>query len=114
MPNLAILPPPFKAAISLNSDSARSIRVRLHGGGTAILKGRLAFTMRRLMEVGRQGTTPQEFAPGLRLADYIFFLKRDGVPIDTAREKHAGPFPGQHARYRHSAPVEIDVDVEPA
>jgi hypothetical protein len=98
--NLVLFAPPFKAAASINSESAKPIRVRLPGGGTATFKGREAWALRILMERGARGVTVAELAPGVRFSAYVFKLKRAGVPIEMIRENHAGPFAGQHGRYR--------------
>lgn len=103
--------PPFKAAASINSESAKPIRVRLPGGGTATFKGREAWALRVLMERGARGVTVAELPAGVRWSHYIMKLRRGGVPIAMDREGHGGPFAGQHGRYRLAAPV-LAFDIE--
>jgi len=105
MTNLVLFAPPFKAAASLNSESAKPIRVRLPGGGTATFKGREAWALRVLMEKGGRGVTVAELPPGVRWSHYIMKLRRGGVPIAMDRAGHGGPFAGQHGRYRLTASI---------
>jgi len=37
--------------------------------------------------------------PGPRWSGYVHKLRKVGLVIETIREKHGGPFSGQHARY---------------
>lgn len=67
-------------------------------------RGRFAWTLAALIDAGPKGITTLE-RPAPRLSHYIFRLRRDGVPIATEEERHAGPFAGSHARYRLSVPV---------
>lgn len=43
----------------------------------------------------------------LRLAHYVFKLRRLGLTIDMVRERHGGPAPGKHGRYFLRTPVLI-------
>ena len=60
--------------------------------------GRDAWALQQLIEAGEWGCTPLD-TPGPRWSGYIHNLRKLGVHIETIREPHAGPFPGQHARY---------------
>lgn len=83
----------------------KSLRIQIDDRSLE-LHGRLAWTMRQLIDASGRGVTPLE-RPALRWSDYVFKLRRRGIPIVTEREDHGGDYPGQHARYRLSAPVEI-------
>jgi hypothetical protein len=43
------------------------------------------------------GCTPIDH-PGPRWSGYVHKLRRAGIIVETIREKHGGPFSGQHAR----------------
>lgn len=105
MNNLVLLAPAFKPGPQINSESAKPLRVRFPGGGTATFKGREAWALRVLMEKGARGVTVAELPPGVRWSHYIMKLRRAGVSIAMDREDHGGPFAGQHGRYRLTAPV---------
>lgn len=68
------------------------------------LAGRTRWALECLMAAGANGCTPID-APGPRWSAYIFELRRMGVQIETIHERHAGPFPGNHARYRLESTV---------
>jgi hypothetical protein len=85
-----------------------SVRVRIGQGEVEkTLFGRFAWTVIELINAGERGLTAADLPPGLRLAHYIFRLKRDGIPIRAERERHGGRFSGSHARYRLAGPIEI-------
>ena len=69
------------------------------------LAGRNRWAMEQLMRAGRKGCTPIK-NPAMRWAAYVHNLRKFGVPIETVTEKHAGPYPGTHARYVLLAQVE--------
>jgi hypothetical protein len=76
-----------------------SITVRiLPDGSTHTLHGREAWALQELMKAGMRGCTPID-TPGPRWSHYVFQLRRMGFAVETIHEKHAGPFPGTHARY---------------
>ncbi len=86
------------------------IRVRIGPNGPVrAFKGRFAWALREMIRAGSRGVTPIE-QPAPRWSHYIYRLRREGVPIRTIPEKHAGAFPGQHGRYVLSAPVTILTD----
>jgi len=45
--------------------------------------------------------------PAPRWAHYVFWLRREGVDIETVTEKHGGAYAGTHARYVLRSPVEV-------
>ncbi len=71
------------------------------------LKGRYAWALKELIIAGQKGCTSID-NPGPRLAAYIHVLRHEhGLKIDTIHEKHAGLYPGTHARYILRTPVHI-------
>lgn len=68
--------------------------------------GRDAWALQNLVNAGNFGCTPIEH-PGPRWSHYVFKLRGFGFAIETIDEKHAGPFPGSHARYVLRSEVEI-------
>ena len=68
--------------------------------------GRVAWTLHRLVQAGERGVTPIEY-PAPRWSDYVFKLRKAGVPVETVDEHHGGAYAGTHARYRLLVPVEI-------
>ncbi|RWK53542.1 MAG: hypothetical protein EOR48_22245 [Mesorhizobium sp.] len=80
-------------------------------GRTKRLDGRAAWMMTKLVEAGKRGVSPLDLPTGVRVAHYIFLLRREGFIISTEHESHGGPFPSTHARYRIETPVTILADV---
>jgi hypothetical protein len=77
-----------------------TIRVRVgneHGPNVEV-RGREAWALLALTAAGVQGCTPVD-TPGPRWSGYIHDLRKLGLAIETLRERHGGPFPGEHARY---------------
>jgi hypothetical protein len=37
----------------------------------------------------------------------VYVLRRGGLEIETVEERHAGPYPGRHARYLLRSAVEV-------
>ncbi|GEO17857.1 winged helix domain-containing protein [Microvirga aerophila] len=70
------------------------------------LKGREAWTLASLIEVGEGGLTPLE-RPAPRWSAYVHTLRKRGLAIDTVEEHHAGPYPGAHGRYVLRAPLTV-------
>lgn len=70
------------------------------------LSGRPAWLLPLLVDAGSVGLTARDLPAGLRVGGYVHRLRRQGVPIETVNEAHAGPYPGHHARYRLMARVE--------
>lgn len=62
------------------------------------VKGRQAWMLNQLLQVGAVGFTSKD-APGARISEYVSQLRQKGVPIRTIRQKHGGPFPGVHGLY---------------
>jgi hypothetical protein len=90
-----------------NIDRIKRLIIRRDDTGQELaLKGRLAWCVATLIEVGPQGFTTIE-RPAPRTSDYIFQLRGKGLPIITEDEKHAGPYAGTHGRYKLNAPVSI-------
>ena len=90
----------------------RSITVRiLPDAGERSVKGRFAWALVRLVGAGENGCTPIDY-PGPRWSHYVHVLRRTGLEIETVQEKHAGPYPGRHARYVLRSAVEVvSIDV---
>lgn len=65
---------------------------------TIEVKGRVAWALDRLNEVGAKGITPHT-DPGPRWSAYVHVLRELGVEIETIREAHGEPFSGHHGRY---------------
>jgi hypothetical protein len=81
---------------------AVSITVRLQMGEpdspALTVHGREAWALLALIAAGERGCTPIN-TPGPRWSAYIHDLRKLGFAIETIRERHGGPFPGEHARY---------------
>ncbi|MCF1710275.1 hypothetical protein L0V05_15790 [Tabrizicola sp. J26] len=60
--------------------------------------GRERWALECLMAANAKGCTPIDH-PGPRWSAYVFDLRGMGLDIETAHERHTGPFPGSHARY---------------
>lgn len=65
---------------------------------TLRLKGREAWMLACLIEVGETGLTVLD-RPAPRLSGYVHCLRKRGLVIDTIDERHTGPYPGAHGRY---------------
>jgi hypothetical protein len=80
--------------------TALSVRARIGDadGPVVIVQGREAWALLTLKRAGDSGCTPID-APGPRWSAYVHDLRRQGIVIETIRERHGGTFPGQHARY---------------
>ena len=68
--------------------------------------GRLAWALHALIVAGEKGCTPIDH-PGPRWSGYVHKLRRPGLVIETCEERHAGRFPGRHARYILRSRIEI-------
>jgi hypothetical protein len=85
-----------------------TLTVRRSDGAEVRISGRPAWMLDRLLKAGERGLTTAELAPGLRVSDFIFKLrKHHGIAVSSERETHAGDFPGSHSIYRLSEPVEV-------
>jgi Winged helix domain len=80
--------------------AALTIRIRIgdDDGPGVTVRGREAWALLALMAASERGCTPID-APGPRWSGYVHDLRKLGVAIETVRERHAGRFPGDHARY---------------
>jgi hypothetical protein len=83
-----------------------NIIIRMQSGSCLTLTGREAWTLRRLLEAGAAGVATIDH-PAPRWSHYIFKLRRAGLAITTDYERHTGPFPGTHGRYRLETSVTI-------
>jgi hypothetical protein len=80
---------------------------RLPEGRPFTSLGREAWALLELLRAGPKGCTAID-NPGLRWSAYIHALRHEcGLDIETLREIHQGPFPGNHARYCLRSAVEI-------
>jgi hypothetical protein len=70
------------------------------------LKGREAWTLDCLIEVGESGLTPLD-RPAPRWSGYVYALRKRGLNIDTVDERHSGPYPGAHGRYILRTPLTV-------
>ncbi|MFK0687969.1 hypothetical protein ACFX5Q_07160 [Mesorhizobium sp. IMUNJ 23033] len=99
---------PIAKSIPATAPKKSTVTVRIEPDGrTKRLEGRAAWMMRKLVEAGKRGVTPLDLPTGVRVAHYIFLLRREGFIISTEHESHGGPWAGQHARYRLETPVTI-------
>ena len=114
MNQILLLPPPRKMAAPTPETESKKIRVRLMGGGTATFRGRLAWSMRKLIAAGRGGITTVDLPAGLRWSAYVYKLRRAGVDVRMNREEHGGEFSGSHGRYFLGSPVVEIIEAEAA
>ncbi|WP_249688510.1 hypothetical protein [Microvirga sp. 3-52] len=70
----------------------------LHEGQEIQIIGREAWMLDLLKTRGDKGVTTIE-VPGARMSHYVMKLRRKGLDIETADERHSGPFAGSHGRY---------------
>ena len=75
-----------------------AIAVRLESGARLTFAGRDAWALAALIDAGERGCTPLDHV-GPRWSGYVHNLRKAGVVVETIRERHGGPFAGQHARY---------------
>ena len=87
-----------------------TVRILPDGDGRTF-KGRFAWALAALIGAGERGATPIDH-PGPRWSHYVYVLRRAGLEIETLDERHAGPYPGRHARYVLRSPVEVVSVVE--
>lgn len=93
--------------IAGNIERIRRLEVRrLDTGETLATVGREAWCLAQLIANGPQGVTPLE-RPAPRWSDYVFRLRKRGLPVQTIEEPHGGPYRGHHARYRLDVPVVV-------
>jgi hypothetical protein len=95
-------------SIPVKAPTKSTVTVRIEPDGrTKRLDGRAAWMMRKLVDAGRRGVSPLDLPAGIRVAHYIFLIRREGFIVSTEHESHGGSFPGTHARYRLETPVTI-------
>jgi hypothetical protein len=83
------------------------VRVKIGDDGPVItIRGRDAWALLQLRAANEYGCTAIE-NPGPRWSGYVHKLRKAGIVVETVREGHGGPFPGQHARYILSSAVTI-------
>jgi hypothetical protein len=83
-----------------------NLTIRMPSGTLQTFIGRDAWALGRLIEVGARGVTTLTH-PAPRWSQYIFRLRRAGLVISTEYERHSGPFPGSHGRYRLETQVTV-------
>jgi len=74
------------------------IIVMLRDGRVVVVQGRAAWALNELMAAGAVGCSIFD-CPAPRWSSYVYRLRKLGIPIETVREPHSGPFAGHHARY---------------
>ena len=79
-------------------------------GPAVTVCGREAWALKALMAAGERGCTLIDH-PGPRWSGYVHDLRGLGIVIETVRERHGGPFPGDHARYVLRSRIAILDDV---
>ena len=76
-----------------------TLKIRIGGNGPAfILRGRAVWALQQLRAANDNGCTPIDH-PGPRWSGYVHKLRKAGIVVETIRERHGGPFAGEHARY---------------
>ena len=75
-------------------------------GPVVTVRGRDAWALLKLKAANDSGCTPIDH-PGPRWSSYVHKLRKAGLDIETIREAHGHPFPGEHARYVLRTPVTI-------
>jgi hypothetical protein len=67
-------------------------------GKVVTVRGRAPCALLEVKAANDNGCTPIDH-PGPRWSGYVHKLRKAGIVIETNREAHGNPFPGQHARY---------------
>src|SRR5262249_37014243 len=95
-------------AFAMTRPVSLTMRARISEGNGAVVtvRGREAWALRMLMAASQRGCTPIDH-PGPRWSTYVHDLRKLGFVIETVRERHAGDFPREHARYVLLSPVAI-------
>jgi len=65
---------------------------------TVSLSKRTNWTANALKQAGMRGLTQLDMNGGV-LREYVYRLRKCGVPVDAEVEKHTGEFAGLHRRY---------------
>ncbi|MFV2053166.1 winged helix domain-containing protein [Aliiroseovarius sp. YM-037] len=76
------------------------------------ISGRELWMLLELDAAGSTGCTALQYAPGIRLAAYVYKLRKRGVEIATYREPNDGSFPGTHGRYVLMSQIAWNIDTE--
>ena len=103
--NEFIAPPPMAIRGDIEKIKRLSVR-RLDTGEELATEGREAWCLAQLVLTGNKGVTPIE-RPAPRWSDYVFKLRKRGLPVQTIDEAHGGPYRGTHARYLLDVPMAI-------
>jgi hypothetical protein len=74
------------------------VSFRISGGPVVTVIGRDGWALLALRAANENGCTPIDH-PGPRWSSYVHKLRKAGLVIETIKEEHGGPFPGEHARY---------------
>jgi hypothetical protein len=99
---------PLAKSIPTTAAKKSTVTVRIEPDGRIVrLDGRAGWTLTKLVVAGKRGVTPLDLPTGVRVAHYIFLIRKEGFIVSTERERHGGPWAGQHARYRLETPVTI-------
>ncbi len=83
-----------------------AIKVQLPDGAARDYAGRDAWTLDKLLDAGDRGLTTIDH-PAPRWSHYVFRLRKSGLVIETAEERHKGPYPGRHGRYILRTPLKV-------
>jgi hypothetical protein len=100
-----IAPPPATIRGDIEKIKRLSVR-RLDTDEILSTKGRESWCLAQLVVTGQKGVTPIE-RPAPRWSDYVFRLRKRGLPVQTIDEAHGGTYRGTHARYRLDVPLAI-------
>lgn len=103
---------PQAKSIPVTAPPKSTVTIRIEPDGRIVrLHGRAGWMMRKLVDAGKRGVTTLDLPTGVRVAHYIFLLRREGFIISTEHESHGGPFPSTHARYRIETPLTVLEDM---
>ena len=93
--------------ISGDIEKIKRLHVRRGDTGEELATvGREAWCLAQLIATGNGGVTLLE-RPAPRWSDYVFRLRKRGLPVQTIDEAHGGTYRGTHARYRLETPLTI-------
>ncbi|TIP06634.1 MAG: hypothetical protein E5X72_00010 [Mesorhizobium sp.] len=94
--------------LSVTQPRKSTIKVKIEPDGRTVkLDNRAAWMMKQLIAAGKRGVTTLELPTGVRVAHYVYLLRREGFSISMERETHGGAFPGVHGKYRLENEVSI-------
>ena len=104
---LLLLPPPSPRIAGGDIEKIKALSVRrLDTDEVLSTKGRESWCLAHLVTTGSKGVTPIE-RPAPRWSDYVFRLRKRGLPVQTIDESHGGTYRGVHARYVLNVPLAI-------